>query len=73
MNPPAFIRIILACGLLFGFLAGHAADSTQEGERLFTLKVIQIFSSKCFSCHGGDPDKIKGELDLTTRRGLLNR
>jgi len=43
----------------------------QEGERLFSLKVKQIFSSKCFACHGGNPRKVKGEFDLTTREGLL--
>ncbi len=53
------------------FAANEKEDSKQEGERLFSLKVKQIFSSKCFACHGGDPRKIKGEFDLTTQEGLL--
>ena len=53
------------------FAANEKEDSKQEGERLFSLKVKQIFSSKCFACHGGDPRKIKGEFDLTTQAGLL--
>ena len=47
------------------------ADAQQEGERLFSLKVRQVLSSKCFACHGEEPKKIKGEFDLTTREGLL--
>ena len=38
---------------------------------MFALKVRSILSSKCFACHGGDAKKIKGELDLTSRDGLL--
>ena len=52
-------------------VAEETLTSKQEGERLFSLKVKQIFSSKCFACHGEDPKKIKGEFDLTTREGLL--
>ena len=47
------------------------ADARQEGERLFSLKVRLILSSKCFACHGEDAKKIKGELNLTSRAGLL--
>ena len=47
------------------------ADAQQEGERLFSLKVRRVLSSKCFACHGEEPKKIKGEFDLTTREGLL--
>jgi mono/diheme cytochrome c family protein len=66
MNKLSIILIFLA-----GIFVGEAANPKQEGERLFTLKVKQIFTSKCFSCHGGEPDKIKGELNLTTRNALL--
>jgi len=45
--------------------------SLQEGEILFSLKVYPTLSSKCFSCHGKDSGKIKGELNLTSREGLL--
>ena len=47
------------------------ADTQQEGERLFSLKVRQVLSSKCFACHGEESKKVKGEFDLTTREGLL--
>ena len=67
------MRFIATIYILFaGVIVGMAAPNPkQEGERLFSLKVKQIFSSKCFACHGEDPKKIKGEFDLTTREGLL--
>ncbi|SVB21689.1 uncharacterized protein METZ01_LOCUS174543, partial [marine metagenome] len=63
-----FIAILL---LFFVCKVSARADATQEGERLFALKVRSILSSKCFACHGEDAKKIKGELNLTSRAGLL--
>ena len=48
-----------------------STTSLQEGEVLFSLKVYPTLSSKCFACHGKDAKKIKGELILTSRKGLL--
>lgn len=47
------------------------ADSVGEAEKLFALKVKPLLADKCFSCHGSDPDKIKGELILLTREEML--
>ena len=47
----------------------HAAPATPE--RDFTLKVLPLLKSKCFACHGEDPKKIKGDLNMLTREGLL--
>ena len=57
--------------LFFGCTVSALADARQEGERLFALKIRLILSSKCFACHGEDAKKIKGELSLTSRAGLL--
>ena len=40
-------------------------------ERSFTLKVLPLLKEKCFACHGDDPKKIKGELNMLSREGLL--
>ena len=48
-----------------------STHSPHQGAVLFSLKVYPLLSSKCFACHGKDPKKIKGELDLTSREGLL--
>ncbi|MEM7144251.1 MAG: PSD1 and planctomycete cytochrome C domain-containing protein [Verrucomicrobiota bacterium] len=54
----------------------HAATpdeltDTEKGERLFSLHVGKIISQKCTTCHGDDPDKIKGDFDMTSLEGLL--
>lgn len=50
--------------------AAPAADFT-EAEKLFALQVKPILAEKCFSCHGADPDKIKGALILLDREAML--
>nr|AHZ46172.1 secreted protein [uncultured bacterium 12-5D] len=63
-----FIGISIISGL-FAPIAG--AQKFSKGERLFALKVKPLLSEKCFSCHGEDPDKIKGDLDMLSLEGLL--
>ena len=50
--------------------AAHSADS-QAPSREFTLKVLPLLKEKCFACHGDDPQKIKADLNLLTREGML--
>ena len=47
----------------------EAGKSTSRGLELFKRDVHQILVGRCIRCHGGET--IEGELDLTTRRGLL--
>jgi len=50
----------------------YAAPTAKEiAERDFTLKVLPLFKAKCFACHGDDAKKIKGDLNMLTREGLL--
>ncbi|MEM7014822.1 MAG: PSD1 and planctomycete cytochrome C domain-containing protein, partial [Verrucomicrobiota bacterium] len=62
-------RIIAIC--LIAIAASAAAEAPSEGEKLFALKVWPLLSEKCLACHGNDPDKIKGDLDLRTRAAML--
>jgi mono/diheme cytochrome c family protein len=48
----------------------HAAE-VSEGEKLFALKVKPLLAQKCMACHGDDPKKIKGDLDMRTRESML--
>lgn len=48
----------------------QAAEPTAE-ERLFTLRVLPIFKTKCFGCHGQDPNDVRGDFNMLTRKGLL--
>ena len=46
-------------------------EAADEVAQHFTLKVLPILKAKCFACHGDDPKKIEGELDLTTRENMI--
>ena len=47
---------------------GHTAA---DAERLFALKVYPLLQTKCFGCHGNDPDDLKGAIDLTSLEATL--
>ena len=62
-------RLILATVFLLQLSeVGLHAD---EAERLFTLRVLPLLKVKCFGCHGGDPEDVRGALDIRSRVGLL--
>lgn len=56
---------------LLAFLTLAQLTSASTPEEHATLHALPILSSKCIACHGEDPDKIKGELNLLTREGYL--
>jgi mono/diheme cytochrome c family protein len=85
-SSPLFARhdrlLILAPALLLGALAmsGHGRDSapskqetspSEEAERLFQQTVLPLLKQKCFACHGDDAHKVRSDLDLRTRAGML--
>ncbi|MGA0029767.1 MAG: PSD1 and planctomycete cytochrome C domain-containing protein [Opitutales bacterium] len=43
----------------------------ESAGRHFTLKVLPLLKEKCFACHGDDPKKVKGQLDLRSRETML--
>jgi hypothetical protein len=45
------------------------AERLARGTELFKAKVRAILGERCLGCHGGE--QIKGDLDLSTREGLL--
>lgn len=68
MTKPCFTAASLMC---VAFHAATAADDVTAGEKLFALKVRPLFAEKCMACHGDEPDKIKGDLDMRTREAML--
>ena len=66
---------VKACLLFLGFFlvqnSDLLADEPSPAEELFTLKVLPLFKTKCFGCHGSDPDDIRGEFNMLTREALL--
>ncbi|MEQ2009170.1 MAG: PSD1 and planctomycete cytochrome C domain-containing protein [Limisphaerales bacterium] len=49
----------------------RSATSLASAEELFARRIQPLFKEKCLACHGDDPAKIKGGLDMRTRAGLL--
>ena len=60
------IAILLTASLSRGDEIAQA-----QAERLFALKVRPLLKEKCFACHGDDPKKIKGELNMLSLAGML--
>ena len=66
----------LISALLLIAITATAANAEPEqvkpAERLFALKVQPLLAEKCFACHGRDPEKVEGGLNLLSRDGLLS-
>ena len=45
--------------------------SEPNAEALFAHKIWPTITTSCLACHGDDPQKLKGGLDLRTREGAL--
>ncbi|NND07111.1 MAG: DUF1549 domain-containing protein [Saprospiraceae bacterium] len=56
----------IGCSLLPG------GSSTEELEALFVFEIEPLLETKCVACHGGDPEEIEGDFNLTHLGGLLD-
>ena len=56
--------------ILIGILLTSSARA-DEAEKYFAVRVLPLLKTKCFACHGGDPDDIKGKYVLTDRQQLM--
>jgi hypothetical protein len=61
---------ILSLGFLLSIVRADDPPPSSDGLKLFTDHVRPLLIDQCVNCHGGE--KIKGELDMTTRAGLLH-
>jgi mono/diheme cytochrome c family protein len=66
------VRVLLHSLAAVTALAGaaRAADPPSEGERLFARAVLPVLKAKCLACHGDDPQKLKGGLDLSNAKAV---
>ena len=64
-------RFVCLIGVFSLGLSKLLSGEVTHGEKLFALKVKPLFAQKCMACHGDDPKKIKGDLDMRTRESLL--
>lgn len=60
-----------SAAFVLAVLAAIPAVADESTARHFTLKVLPLLKEKCFACHGDDPKKIKGELNLLSRESML--
>jgi len=52
-------------------LNGVSFAQVPDADTLFATKVRPLLAQKCFSCHGDDPEKLEGELDLTSMDKMM--
>jgi len=51
------------------FASADAEETLQEeAERLFAVEVFPLLKTKCFVCHGDDPQDLQGDFDLRSRQ-----
>ncbi len=48
-----------------------SVTTLDDAEKIFAYEVFPLLESKCFACHGDDPDDIKGQLDIRSREDML--
>src|SRR5262245_60800770 len=60
---------LLLLGLSFHARSQENAD--REGFDFFEKRIRPVLVDKCYSCHSADAQKIKGNLALDTREGVL--
>jgi len=66
------IRFSSVLIFVIGLVASLPAYADEvAADVLFARKIQPLFKVKCLTCHGVDPEKLKGKLDMRTRAGLL--
>ncbi len=69
MNLRALTPLLLALCALPSTTVRPAAP-VSSSEELFVRRIQPLFKEKCLACHGDDPQKLKGGLDMRTPAGL---
>jgi mono/diheme cytochrome c family protein len=81
--PRLVAAVVLVAGVVLGTViptgglrlplarAQEKPKFTAEQVAFFEKDVLPVLKQNCFKCHGDDPEKLKGELDLTTRSAIL--
>jgi hypothetical protein len=71
MNAAKLTCLLLALLLSPPALLGQdSSSSSAKSEILFVRRVGPLLREKCLGCHGNEPDKIEGSLDLRSLAGL---
>src|SRR5262245_5439630 len=65
-TPRGLARLGAALGAAALLTAAGRAEPPSEGEKLFAGRVLPVLTAKCLPCHGDDPKKLRGGLDLSS-------
>ncbi len=69
---PVYFFALLLLGLSTSVAASGEVEVTPvAAERLFVREVLPLLKTKCFACHGDDPDDVRADLDLRSREAML--
>ncbi|QDU03687.1 Planctomycete cytochrome C [Gimesia chilikensis] len=71
---PGISRSLQPAFCLFALMSASyltAGETSGAAEEHFTLKVLPLLQTKCFGCHGKDPQDIRGDYNMLSRAGLL--
>src|SRR5262245_20224378 len=75
MNPARTILVaailIVASGRARADLASPAAAPSAEQTEFFEKKIRPVLAEMCFKCHSASAEKLKGQLLLDSREGML--
>ncbi len=70
-------KLTLSASIFFCIVAplvsqDEVDSQTIESSTHFVTEVLPVLKSKCFACHGNQPDDLKGDLDLTSLQKMLD-
>ena len=63
--------MLLGSSLVLGAPAPTTAADSGAAAELFLARIGPLFKRRCLGCHGDDPKKLKGGLDLRSRDAML--
>jgi Protein of unknown function (DUF1549)/Protein of unknown function (DUF1553)/Planctomycete cytochrome C len=63
-------RLVLILASVVLVARSHAQEADAP-EQLFVRRVVPLLAEKCLGCHGVEPDKCKGGLDIRSHQALL--
>src|SRR5262245_30101156 len=63
--------LLLVIGIVPGRTLVPAQEPSRAGEQLFTGRILPLLKDKCLACHGDEPNKLRGGLDLRSRSAML--
>src|SRR6266487_366248 len=65
------LRVSFVAAPLFSAAQASAAQAKPEDYDFFEKKIRPVLVDRCYKCHSASAEKVKGELLLDSREGML--